>query len=160
MNLALAAPAQGSLHLTRIVPLPKGDDGWSGRDHMDLLLEEQAVDNAACYLRKIADQLRESLERAFNLSITWLVAGGTNVADALMKVAEQGSVDRGYRIFGGCDILALATHGRSGVQRWVLRSVTERVLGRTKPPLLIVRPLQEQLRSIASEPRQEETEVR
>jgi nucleotide-binding universal stress UspA family protein len=157
---ALAAPAKGSLHLTRIVQLPKGDDGWGGRRRMDL--EEQAIDGAACYLRKIAGDLHDSLEREFNLSITWSVAGDTGVADALMKVAEQGSVDRGYSIFGGCDILALATHGRSGVQRWVLGSVTERVLGHTKLPLLIVRPQQEQLKlaSATSEPVEREAEVR
>src|SRR5713101_5411625 len=94
------------------------------------------------------------------LSITWSVAGNTDVADALMRVAEQGSVDRGYSIFGGCDILALATHGRSGIRRWVLGSVTERVLGHTKLPLLIVRPQQEQLTPIVSEPAQGEIEVR
>ena len=157
---ALAAPAQGSLHLTQIVQLPGGDDGWGGRERIDPILEEQALDDATCYLRKIAGNLRDSLEREFNLSITWSVAGNTDVADALMKVAEQGSVDRGYSIFGGCDILALATHGRSGVRRWVLGSVTERVLGHTKLPLLIVRSQQEQLTPMVSEPAQGEIEVR
>lgn len=157
---ALAAPAQGSLHLTRIVQLPKGDDGWGGRERMDPHLEEQAIDKAACYLRKLAGNLRDSLEREFNLSITWSVAGDTDVADALMKVAEKGNVDRGYSIFGGCEILALATHGRSGIQRWVLGSVTERVLGHTKLPLFIVRPQQEQHTSIVSEPAQRVIEVK
>ena len=36
--------------------------------------------------------------------------------------------------------IAMATHGRSGVQRWVMGSMTERVLGATRLPLLIVRP--------------------
>jgi nucleotide-binding universal stress UspA family protein len=157
---ALAAPAQGSLHLTQLVQLPGGDDGWGGRERIDPIREEQALDDAACYLRKIAGNLRDSLEREFNLSITWSVAGNTDVADALMKVAEQGSVDRGYSIFGGCDILALATHGRSGVRRWVLGSVTERVLGHTKLPLLIVRPQKEQLTPMVSEPAQGEIGVR
>lgn len=156
---ALAAPAKGSLHLTRIVHLPKGDNGWGGRERIDPLQEEQTIDDAACSLRKMTEDLRDSLEREFDLSITWSVAGGTDVADALMKVAEQGSVDRGYSIFGGCDILALATHGRSGVQRWVLGGVIERVLGRTRLPLFIVRPQQEHVTSVASVPAQGETEV-
>ena len=42
--------------------------------------------------------------------------------------------------FRGCDAIALATHGRSGPARWVMGSVTERVLGTTTLPLLIVRP--------------------
>jgi nucleotide-binding universal stress UspA family protein len=39
-----------------------------------------------------------------------------------------------------CDLIAMATHGRGGMQRWMLGSVTERVLESTKMPLLIVRP--------------------
>ncbi|MDQ2903366.1 MAG: universal stress protein, partial [Chloroflexota bacterium] len=39
-----------------------------------------------------------------------------------------------------CDVIALAIHGRSGLERWVRGSVTERLLGATKLPLLIVRP--------------------
>jgi hypothetical protein len=34
----------------------------------------------------------------------------------------------------------MATHGRTGFQHWVLGSVTERVLGTTRLPILIVRP--------------------
>ncbi|HEV2579957.1 MAG TPA: universal stress protein, partial [Ktedonobacteraceae bacterium] len=41
---------------------------------------------------------------------------------------------------GRCDLVAMATHGRTGFQHWVLGSVTERVLGATRLPILIVRP--------------------
>jgi len=43
-------------------------------------------------------------------------------------------------VFGGCDIIAMATHGRGGLERWAMGSVTERVLGATQLPLLVVRP--------------------
>ncbi len=43
-------------------------------------------------------------------------------------------------MFGRCDVIAMATHGRGGVQRWAMGSITERVLSATKLPLLIVRP--------------------
>jgi nucleotide-binding universal stress UspA family protein len=39
----------------------------------------------------------------------------------------------------GADLIALATHGRSGLSRWMLGSVTERVLRHAPVPLLIVR---------------------
>lgn len=39
-----------------------------------------------------------------------------------------------------CDMIVMSTHGRSGVQRWVYGSVTEKVLRSTETPLLIVRP--------------------
>ncbi|MBI3854548.1 MAG: universal stress protein [Planctomycetes bacterium] len=38
----------------------------------------------------------------------------------------------------GADLIALATHGRSGVKRWVLGSVAERVLRHAETPLLLV----------------------
>jgi nucleotide-binding universal stress UspA family protein len=39
----------------------------------------------------------------------------------------------------GADLIAMATHGRSGVSRWLLGSVTERVLRSSTTPLLVVR---------------------
>jgi len=54
-------------------------------------------------------------------------------------VAENGEDAEGSGAFGGCDVIAMATHGRGGLQRWAMGSVTERVLQGTKLPLLIVR---------------------
>lgn len=39
----------------------------------------------------------------------------------------------------GADFIAMATHGRTGVARWALGSVTERVLRHTTLPMLVVR---------------------
>jgi nucleotide-binding universal stress UspA family protein len=41
------------------------------------------------------------------------------------------------------DLIAMTTHGRSGVNRWLLGSVTERVLRASTIPLLIVRSTEE-----------------
>ena len=55
-------------------------------------------------------------------------------------MAEDGEDAEGAGVFGRCDLIAIATHGRSGFQHWILGSITERVLGATKLPILIVRP--------------------
>lgn len=39
----------------------------------------------------------------------------------------------------GCDLIVMANHGRSGISRWVLGSVTERVLYAAHCPVLVVR---------------------
>lgn len=39
----------------------------------------------------------------------------------------------------GADLIAMTTHGHSGVSRWMLGSVTEKVLRASKVPVLIVR---------------------
>ncbi len=54
-------------------------------------------------------------------------------------MAENGEDAEGSGAFGGCDVFTMATHGRGGLQRWAMGSVTERVLQGTKLPLLIVR---------------------
>jgi hypothetical protein len=44
-----------------------------------------------------------------------------------------------------CDVIALATHRRGGLQRWVMGSVTEHVLRDTKLPLLVVPPQRQRM---------------
>ena len=39
----------------------------------------------------------------------------------------------------GVDLIAMSTHGRTGVSRWVLGSVAEKVLRHSTHPLLLVR---------------------
>jgi len=43
-------------------------------------------------------------------------------------------------VFGSSHVIAMATHGYSGLRRWALGSITERVLHATRLPLLVVRP--------------------
>ena len=69
-----------------------------------------------------------------------VVVVNTDVADVLIGVAENGEYMQDAARFDGCDVIALATHGRGGIKRWMMGSVTERVLGATRLPLLIVRP--------------------
>lgn len=135
---ALAAPAQGSLHLIRVVQRPGVDAVVSGRARLDPLQRDKAMEEAITYLCEIADKLRGSVAGDLNLAVTWSVAVRSDVADALIEVAEMGRVDAGTCVYGGCDILALTTHGRGGFGRWVLGSITEHILGATRLPMLIV----------------------
>lgn len=41
---------------------------------------------------------------------------------------------------GGYDLIAMATHGRSGLGRWVFGSTTDKVLHSTALPMLLIRP--------------------
>jgi nucleotide-binding universal stress UspA family protein len=34
----------------------------------------------------------------------------------------------------------MSTHGRSGIERWVLGSVTEKVIHHSRDPVLVIRP--------------------
>ena len=54
--------------------------------------------------------------------------------------AEQRKGAEGSDTSDTCSMIAMATHGRGGLVRWAMGSVTERVLAATTLPLLVVRP--------------------
>ncbi len=144
--IALAAPARGALQLTRVVKLPvtaseRGEQGQHRYpESVDLHLKEQALREAKTYLGNLLDQMRRGPLADVDLTLTWSVATGKDVADTLIRAAETGEDAEGTKAIGGCDLIVLATHGRGGLERWMLGSVTERILGATRLPILIVRP--------------------
>lgn len=144
--MALAAPARGCLQLTNVVRLPievsqsnkrnRNTDSASG----DFYAKDEAIRKAKTYLGNLVDRLRQGPLKDADLTITWAVAIGKDVAEPLMKAAETGEDVEGNSVFGGCDLLAIATHGRGGLERLMSGSVTEHILGATRLPVLIVRP--------------------
>jgi nucleotide-binding universal stress UspA family protein len=125
---ALAAPAQGILLFTSIVSLPAEQAPDAN---------EKTLDDTQAYLEQVAQRYAGMAEQ-LNLLIYTSIASGKDVADALVRAAEEGEEVDGKRLTGNADLIAMATHGRSALQHLFMGSVTERVLGSTKLPLLIV----------------------
>jgi nucleotide-binding universal stress UspA family protein len=136
---ALATPAQGVLHLVRVVKPVSPDSEEKDPEECEHFLHK-----AKTYLSTTAEHLREGLVAPavadLTLPVTWSVALDTDVAEGIVRLAENGEDAEGAGVFGRCDVIAMATHGRSGIRRWAMGSITERVLHATKLPLLIVRP--------------------
>jgi nucleotide-binding universal stress UspA family protein len=132
---ALAAPGQGAIHLVRVVKR----DTLPG-EVLDPVTKEHLLHKAKTYLASVAGHVREGIAAELKLAVTWSVALDTDAADAIIRVAEIGEDPGGAGVFGGCDLIALATHGRGGLQRWTMGSVAERVLVGTTLPVFIVRP--------------------
>ncbi len=132
---ALAAPARGALHLMQVVKMfpTTAEEGFVSE------LNEEALKRTEASLATVKEHIQETF-RDLNLSITWSVALDSDVADAILGTAEHGEQMEGAEGFSGCDLIAMSTHGRGGLERWVMGSVTERVLNTTKLPMLIVRP--------------------
>jgi nucleotide-binding universal stress UspA family protein len=130
---ALAAPGPGALHLTRVVRLPDAAK-------LSQSEREAAMHKAKLYLSNTVEHMREGSITDLNLAITWSVTIDGDVAAGIIRMAEGGEDTEGAGIFGGANLIAMATHGYSGFQRWAMGSITERVLHATKLPLLIVRP--------------------
>jgi len=108
------------LQLTASVPA----DGILGFNEKNFeQFEAQRRQTADAYLKGIVESIR--LERA---DISYEVLKGP-VANTLAHWAED----------NGVDLIVIASHGRSGVSRWVMGSVADRVLRATCVPVLMVR---------------------
>jgi nucleotide-binding universal stress UspA family protein len=60
---------------------------------------------------------------------TTMVRMGHQVAVEIIDFAKE----------SGVDLIAMCTHGRSGITRWVLGSVAHKVLIRAETPILLIR---------------------
>ena len=99
----------------------RGDFGFSENERREL--EEQHKQTADTYLKQIVENTR--LEGAV-LGYEVLVG---KVADTLAHWAEK----------NGVDLIVIASHGRSGISRWVMGSVADRVLRSACVPVLMIR---------------------
>src|SRR6266852_2383123 len=92
---------------------------------------QTALNMAREYLKATINQLRDgSLDKGItdlDLEITFTVTVDDDIAQSIIRVAENGGDGEGAEVFGGCDIITMTTQGYSGPQPWV-GSVTERVL--------------------------------
>lgn len=146
LSAVLSAPERGSLLLVRVLRIPTSFE-YGQSDSVSKAKAAGALE-AKAYLQTLENRLREGDLGKLHLKITTLVVYDPDVARRLIFIAENYPSDDG--VFGS-DMIALATHGRSGITRWVMGSVAERVLSATFLPLLIVRPQKEQFTTQASD---------
>jgi nucleotide-binding universal stress UspA family protein len=133
---ALASPGKAAIHLLRVI---KPQPLRGGQEDIDTIARDSILHKAKKYLSSITEHLKEGIASQLKLTVTWSVVFDDDVASAIIRVAENSEDTEGSGVFGGCDLIAISTHGRGGLQRWALGSVTERVLQGTNLPLLIVR---------------------
>jgi nucleotide-binding universal stress UspA family protein len=85
---------------------------------------ESARADVETALAPVAQELRSD-----NISVRVAVAFG-RPAQEIVSFAEK----------EGVELIAMSTHGRSGLSRWILGSVADKVLRGTHLPVLLVRP--------------------
>lgn len=137
---ALSAPEHGTIHLARVLPLPANFE-YGQHDRVAEARERGTIE-AEKYLDRVQKQFREGELGKLELKVTTSITVEPDIAKTLIGIAEHGE-HIGH--LGPSDVLAMATHGRTGPARWVMGSVAERVLGSTGLPLLIVRPVKSQV---------------
>jgi nucleotide-binding universal stress UspA family protein len=114
-------------HLTRVVayPLDIASPYLPYTVQMNQHILRDAKESAASYLEERADRMRRR-----GLRVTTSVAVDAQAGHGILSEADA----------VGCDLIAMATHGRSGVGRLVLGSAADKVLRGTQVPVLLLRP--------------------
>ncbi len=128
--ISLAYATSSTITLLRSVPplymtLPMAGGFPASSEVWEAAAEEP--EHAREYLAGLAARIRSEVD---DLVIETEVVDG-DPASAIVHYAEQ---------HPGIKLIAMATHGRSGVSRWIFGSVAEKILQSSPVPLLIVRP--------------------
>ena len=84
---------------------------------------KQIKQNALDYLERVAVPMR-----AKGIDVKTMVTVG-HAAEDIIKAAKQ----------TGANVIAMSTHGYSGIKRWALGSVADKVLHSSEIPVFIVR---------------------
>ncbi|MGH7846607.1 MAG: universal stress protein, partial [Candidatus Binatia bacterium] len=123
--MELAQKMKGEIVLLRAYALPVSI--YSGTDDYVANLEElnaQLREEAREYLdEKVQELKRKGIEK-----VSAVLLEGYGAAE-IIEFAKKTSAN----------LVAMCTHGRSGVGRWVLGSVTERVVQNSGDPVLVIR---------------------
>jgi len=133
---ALSMPAPGALYVVHVIT-PKEREGKHSTQTPGSGEQIKCAEEA--YVHEVADRLKSMLPD-LKLSITTRVIPSDDVARTLVSFAEHSTEGAGAPEMGAIGMIALVTHGRSGIKRWIMGSIAERVLLSTKLPLLLVRP--------------------
>jgi nucleotide-binding universal stress UspA family protein len=114
-----AETLDSQLHLVRVVPIPTTDSvAGHGAYTPDLL--DGIVEGAKTYLSTAADRLKSAIDTK---------------TDVLIGQAAAQLVD--YVASNDVDLVIMTSHGRSGILRTALGSVTDRLLGGSAPVLVV-----------------------
>jgi len=131
----LAAQISGTLYLVRVVPLTQqltattfaGVSGMEGVSAVDPAAIDQAiaqqVEEARLYLQEQADKLK-----AGGVSVKWGVRRGV-APDEIIQCVQENQID----------MVAISSHGRSGLGRLVFGSVSDKVIREVGVPVLIIK---------------------
>jgi nucleotide-binding universal stress UspA family protein len=130
-------------------------DGSDGATRvLDHVLDIASAHGATVHLLNVADTTRDSLVRIRGEVVDVLEQEGEDVLEDVTERAGARGVETVSTVVQGepyrtiveyadeydVDLIVMPTHGRSGLERLLLGSTTERVVRRAEVPVLTVRP--------------------
>jgi nucleotide-binding universal stress UspA family protein len=130
LSMVLSAPARGTIHLALVIP------GINQQELVSIGEYHQALRDARAYLSSVIQHLQQDEQIALHLVIASSVSQRTSISEALAAFAAKGMDAEGT---GSYDVIAMATHGREGLDRLLHTSITEQVMDATRIPTLVIK---------------------
>ena len=123
--LDIAAAYDATVHALSVVDISYPYSGFSGTINRD-----RAIDELESRGRRAVDEIVEQAEEA-GVDAVPVVRKSKTVREAILEYADETDAD----------VIVMGTHGRTGLGRYMLGSVTEFVVRSANVPVLTVRML-------------------
>jgi len=119
----LASGEDAEITLLRVSANPAAEFSFSDPGIAHNIIEDMEAETLA-YMQSARGRLQKAGYRT-----SFLIRQGA-IAETILQTASESHAD----------VIVMSTHGRSGVQRWLLGSVADRVVTHSDLPVMLIRP--------------------
>jgi nucleotide-binding universal stress UspA family protein len=119
----LASDEEAEVILLRVSVNPAAEFSFSDPAIANKFIQDMEAETLH-YLQSVRSRLQKAGFRT-----SFLIRQGT-VAETILQTASETKTD----------VIVMSTHGRSGIQRWLLGSVADRIVTHSNIPVMLIRP--------------------
>jgi len=120
---AIAKSEGAEIILLRVPTMPT-TEFFAREPTLAVKIHEEEQVEVVKYINKKVEELKKD-----HIKVTAITQEGP-VPETILAVAEQTQAD----------MIAMSTHGRTGIQRWLMGSVADRVVHHTHIPVMLIHP--------------------
>jgi nucleotide-binding universal stress UspA family protein len=120
---ALANSVEAEVFLLRVAVNPAAEFSFS-----DPSIATDLIDTMEAETIEYLISIRTKLQKA-GIRTSFLIREGS-IAETILEVSAELHTD----------LIAMSTHGRSGLSRWLMGSIADRVVNHSPVPVLLIRP--------------------
>ena len=119
----LASDDEAEIVLLRVSVDPAAEFSFSDPGIADNFIQDMEAETLS-YMQSARSKLQKAGCRT-----SFLIRQGA-IAETILQTASEIQAD----------VIVMSTHGRSGIQRWLLGSVADRVVTHSNTPVMLIRP--------------------
>lgn len=118
------ARSEGAEIILLRIPMMPATEFFAREPSLAMKIHEEEQAEAVKYINKKMEEIKKD-----HIKVSVVTQDGA-VPDTILAVAEETHAD----------MIAMSTHGRTGVQRWLLGSVADRVVHHAHIPVMLIHP--------------------